>query len=91
MNEALVQALIRLVVTFVVAGIGAIIPLLTILTTAVPSSQVPYVTIVVAALTAILSGVVKLLGGATTPAMGAGRAKLAPGAAAAERPNPFAI
>jgi hypothetical protein len=64
-SERLVQALIRLAVTFVLAGIAAVIPMLSILSESV--SDPVLATVVIAVATAVLQAIAKYLGGPTEP------------------------
>lgn len=84
-NEVLVQALIRLVVIFVTAGLAAVGANLTILKDAV--SDPIMAAAVVAIITAVISAVGKYLGGATAPAP----VTHGEGAAPAARPNVLAV
>ena len=87
MNETLIQALIRLLVIFVLAGVGAVGVNLTILKDSISD---PIMAAAVEAIAgAVLAAIAKYLGGATEQSREIrGRARAAN---AAERPNPLAI
>ena len=85
MNERLTQALIRLAVSFVLAGIGAVIPLLTILNDAVDDKVMAAMVIAVA--TAVLQGAAKYIGGATEQTQAARGRELGTG----QRPNALSV
>jgi uncharacterized membrane protein len=94
-SENLTQALIRLVVTFILAGIAAVIPLLTILEGAVPDEHKPLVAITIPIITSVLSAIAKALGGVTVQPDATVAGPLPRGAgtpaATAKRPNALAI
>lgn len=92
MNENMQQALVRLVVVFLTAGVGAIGANLTVLKDAIADPI--YATLVFSVITAVISAILKFLGGATQQApapldgeapRGANRAR------AGKRPNLLAI
>lgn len=86
-NTALTQALIRLVVIFVTAGLGALGANLTILQDAVTDPI--FASTIVAVITALISAVLKYLGGATVQAPD--RGVRGAGEGATKNPNPLAI
>jgi hypothetical protein len=95
-SETLVQAIIRLVVVFIVAGLTAVAANLTILANAV--SDPIYSALVVAIGTAVISAILKYLGGPTQPVTpvvepvaALGRAASAAGTVVVKRPNWLAI
>lgn len=91
MNERTVQALIRLVVAFVTAGIGALLantePILDLLGPSLGDLTMPIIT-------AVLLAVVKAIGGPTVPAPAPaleGARGIAGTTRDIKRPNPFAV
>jgi hypothetical protein len=62
-NEALIQAIERFIVLFIIAGIGAVIANISLLNGVLTPAEQAFVPVFVALLDAIL----KLLGGATMP------------------------
>lgn len=90
-NERLMQALIRLVVVFLTAGVGAVAANLTILQEAI--SDPIFASLVFSTATAVLSAILKWLGGATEPAepVAEGARSGGRGARAPRRPNPLAL
>lgn len=91
-GERLVQALMRLVIIFIVAGVSAVGLNLTILKDAIDDPIVADLAFSI--LTSIIAGVLKYFGGVTvqpvTPVEGEPRARGASRVQAAKRPNIFA-
>lgn len=93
MSETATQALIRLVVTFLVTGLTALAANLTLLNDVISDKTLATLTIAVGA--ALIQAVLKYLGGAThqdAPVVAGGPRGANPaGAHNAKRPNPFAV